>query len=352
MLISSKGQQQEAQLEKEDDVDNDYYYSNFVNALKTKTTKIDYTRRIKYFMNFLHIKQYAKLVENKDKKTIENDIKSFLVYLRKNRKISYKSAFHYLNAIKKFYYVNSDYDFKWKLIKMYLGNDDTDDNNDNTNDHLNQQQQQQENQEIVVVEEEEDRPYTRKEIQTMLKTANDLRVKIVILLISSSGIRIGAIPQLKLRNLKKIEKYQIYQINIYEGSRKSNYKTFCTPECSATIDTYLNYRKHSGEQLNGSNPLIREQFNPSDSFNVNHPKHILNATIRYLINEVLVKYSSLKQKLRYDYENKRKIGKNSTMQTHALRKFFDTEARKAGMYPDFVELLMGHKLQGVQFSLF
>ena len=59
----------------------------------------------------------------------------------------------------------------------------------------------------------------------MLKTATDIRVKIIVLLISSSGIPMGAIPLLKLRNLTKIEKYNLYQINVYEKSKKSNYKT-------------------------------------------------------------------------------------------------------------------------------
>ncbi len=35
------------------------------------------------------------------------------------------------------------------------------------------------------------------------------------------------------------------------------------------------------------------------------------------------------------------------MLTHAFSKFFDTEARTAGVYPDFVEMLMSHKLPGV-----
>ena len=51
----------------------------------------------------------------------------------------------------------------------------------------------------------------------MLRTANDPRAKIIILLISSSGMRLGAIPQLKLRNLERIEKYNLYKINVYEG---------------------------------------------------------------------------------------------------------------------------------------
>jgi hypothetical protein len=253
---------------------------------------------------------------------IEADIKAFLVYIREKRKISYRSAIQYFNAIKKFYYVNSEYDFKWPLIKMYLGNDDTDneyeddDNNDN---------------EIV-----EDRPYTKSEIQTMLKTATDIRVKIIILLISSSGIRYGALPLLKLENLIKIEKYNLYQITVYQKSRKYNYKTFCSPECASIIDSYLNYRKHAGETLRGDSPLLREQFNSSDKFKVNNPRPISLSLIRYLVNEVLVKYSTLRQKIEYDYENKRKkIGrKNSTMLTHGLRKYFDTESRKAGVYPD------------------
>ena len=103
---------------------NDYLYSKFVNSLKSKTTKFFYVRRVKYFMDFLGLisNEYSKLVDQKkDRKAIENDINSFLIYLRKDRKISYRSASYYLDALKKFYYVNSDYDFKWKLIKSYLG---------------------------------------------------------------------------------------------------------------------------------------------------------------------------------------------------------------------------------------
>lgn len=131
---------------------NDYLYSKFVNSLKSKTTKFFYVRRVKYFMDFLGLisNEYSKLVDQKkDRKTIENDINSFLIYLRKDRKISYRSASYYLDALKKFYYVNSDYDFKWKLIKSYLGDDDDEDDDNESKI-------------------EEDRPYTKKEIQTMV----------------------------------------------------------------------------------------------------------------------------------------------------------------------------------------
>ena len=75
-------------------------------------------------MKFLHIKNLRELIE-KPQKIIESDIKEYLVYLRKERKISYVTANTYLVPIRKFYYVNSDYQFKWDLITSYLGNDDT-----------------------------------------------------------------------------------------------------------------------------------------------------------------------------------------------------------------------------------
>ena len=209
----------------------DLYYSNFVNSLKSNATKWAYCARLKYFMDFVGASKYSELVEQ-DKKVIENNLKSYLVYLRQKRGVSFQSANHYLNPVKKFYYVNLDYEFKWGLIKMYLGDDDDDNNS-------------------IVQEGEEDRPYTRQEIQTMLKTANDIRSKIIILLISSSGMRSGAVPLLKIRNFTKVEKYNLYQINVYEKSKRSNYKTFCTPECASLIDSYLNYRKHAGETLKG-----------------------------------------------------------------------------------------------------
>ena len=51
------------QQQQEEETNNDYYYSNYVNALKSKTTKLDYTRRLKYFMDFMGFINYSQLVE-------------------------------------------------------------------------------------------------------------------------------------------------------------------------------------------------------------------------------------------------------------------------------------------------
>ena len=104
---------------------------------------------------------------------------------------------------------------------------------------------------------------------------------------SSSGLRHGAVNILKLRDFEKIEKYNIYQIIAYRKGKKYSYKTFCTPECTTLIDSYLNYRKHAGEQLKSNSPLIREQFNTNDKLKVNNSRHLTSKSIRYMVNDIV-----------------------------------------------------------------
>lgn len=247
----------------------DKIYTNFIYSFKTEVTRKNSMTTLKYYMNFLGVTTLRELVE-KPQKIIESDIKAYLVYLRNKKKVSYNTAVLYLSVIKKFYIVNTDYQIKWNLINMYLGNDDTDNGYDD---------------DIREVEEQEDRPYSKEEIKKMFSAAQEIRVKLVISLMSSSGLRNGAVNILKLRDLEKIEKYNIYKITAYRKSKKYSYKTFCSPECSALIDSYLEYRKNQGEQLTGNSPLIREQFNTNDKLKINNPRHLTPRGIRFMINE-------------------------------------------------------------------
>ena len=49
-----------------------------------------------------------------------------------------------------------------------------------------------------------DRPYAREEISRLLDDSQDKRLKIAILLMCGSGLRIGSISELKLRSLEPI----------------------------------------------------------------------------------------------------------------------------------------------------
>lgn len=62
-----------------------------------------------------------------------------------------------------------------------------------------------------------------------------LRIKMCIMIYSSTGIRRSVLKPLQLRNLKKIYNHDLYKFTIYEGE-KEQYITYCTPGTASLID--------------------------------------------------------------------------------------------------------------------
>ena len=109
-----------------------------------------------------------------------------------------------------------------------------------------------------------DRAYNHVEIAKLLEIADE-RSRVIILLMTSSGIRVGALPLLRLGNLEDSK------LTIYENDREE-YFTFITPECQKAIDSYLDFRARYGEKLGKNSPLVREQFNTMDPFRIKKAK--------------------------------------------------------------------------------
>jgi integrase len=88
---------------------------------------------------------------------------------------------------------------------------------------------------------DEDRPYTLEEIQNILSLGcNDLRSKAIVLLLASSGIRLGALPSMQIGDLTEtgFNGLNVYKIQVYART-PYKYYTFCTPECYKAISDYL-----------------------------------------------------------------------------------------------------------------
>jgi integrase len=184
------------------------------------------------------------------------------------------------------------------------------------------------------------RGYTPKQIAQMLTVADE-RVGAMILVLASTGIRIGALPEIKLKHLVVEDgNTSIYRISIYDGE----YFTFCTPEATNAINRYLEYRTRSGEKLGADSPLIREQFEREDTLKVRHPKTVSRSSMGSLLTETLIK-AGLRQ-LRHLMENQT-TGKstNEIPLAHGFRKFFNTALMNADVHPSFKKLLMGHSVQ-------
>ena len=159
-----------------------------------------------------------------------------------------------------------------------------------------------------------DRAYTHEQISKMLDVS-DLGAKNIILLMASSGIRIGSLPDIRIRNLKEIN--NIYKVTVYEGSN-SQYFTFCTPECSSYIDAYLNFKTKNGENLNQDSYTIRDQFDITDLEQIrNKSKGMSISGIESLLNVILLK--SGVRAINYNRDRK------EVARAHGFHKFFTTQ---------------------------
>jgi integrase len=182
-----------------------------------------------------------------------------------------------------------------------------------------------------------DRAYTHNEISILLNVA-DIRIKAIVLLMASSGVRVGSIPLLQIKHLKKMT-YGIYKITIYENSNEE-YFTFCTPECANAIDTYLEYRKRNGENLNSESYLIRKQFDIRDF------KHVIesNESICLPTLRGLIDTTTIKAGLRDVKHGELKRERKQIALTHAFRKFFTNQLINSKINPEIREMLLGHKI--------
>jgi integrase len=297
-------------------------------------------------MKYRHLTEYSQLIDGsdgqgkKDVKQIEDEITDFIIFL-KERNYSLASQKGYLHALNHFYDVN-DITIRLKKISKFLSNDDvvfseTEKEHDlNNNDSGNG-----------------DKPYTHEQIAKLLEFA-DIRTKVMILLMCSSGMRIGALPTLKIGDLIEIPRFNVYQIRVYAYSKSQRYHTFCTPECKKAIDSYLDYRRSCGENITPKSPLFRREFDKHDVWQAaKEVKALTKASVKKAIGEIL--YSSgLRTPLATapEIKDKRRLNtRRETAMSHGFRKFFDTWCTHSGMNGKYVKFCTGHSL-GVEDSYF
>jgi integrase len=289
-------QRQEQQPEEE-------AYSNFINSINSEITRKQYNAKSDYFMQFCSVDnhQHMLLISESD---LENRIRNYIIYLRHDRRLAPGTVSGYISPIAHFYEMNG-LTLHWKRLKKF----------------------QAKNYSVV-----EDKPYSHEQIKTLVDAA-PLRDKCMILLMSSAGLRRGALSYLRIKDLQKIDKYQLYRINVYKKEQEQ-YITFCTPECAKYIDQYLDWRKRIGEQLKPNSPLFRIEFDTTTE--VNRPKAVSTHVVAFVVHKLLYKTG-----IRLQPNNHTQ--RTELMQTHGLRKFFKTTCINSGMNPLYSEYLMGHR---------
>ena len=168
-------------------------YFEFINSISSNQTKQVYVSALIRFMKFCRLDSVDELLKIDMQKAIIDYVVSL-----KNSKLSHNTIHVLLAAIYHFCEM-SDIVINKKKIRKYKG------------------------ERIRVVK---DPAYTHNEI-SMFLTLGDIRIKAVVLLMVSSGIRVGSIPSLQLRHFQKMT-HGIYKITLYENS-SDEYFTFLYP---------------------------------------------------------------------------------------------------------------------------
>ena len=203
--------------------------------------------------------------------------------------------------------------------------------------------------------------YTHEEISSLASLCDE-RGKAIVLLMASTGMRVGALPSLKLRHLKRYDlddgKY-VYRIQVYATSRKDSYSSFCTPECATAIDNYLSYRKKVDRSLvrdlNTGNwgpdetYLLTKLFDvdeyrfPSSSQLYKEPMSAMG--LRAYIVKKLKKLNLRKEwRLTENSSVYRASHKNELHPCHSFRIFAITNMQRSKIDKTVREMLVGHSV--------
>lgn len=161
----------------------------------------------------------------------------------------------------------------------------------------------------------------------MLSATTHLRNKAIIHFLASTGCRIGALPELKIKHIKNMPD-GCKVVTIYPDDREE-YFTFLTPESSAVIDSYLEKRQRDGEYLDPEHPLFRQIY----SLGIAKPKFMVKVSIQSVIDRILRRAG-----LRFGRDGSRR----EVQLDHGFRKRWNTIVKTT----DGVKILLAEKMMG------
>lgn len=284
----------------------------FKRAINSKATFSVYKNSMKVFMQFTRVDNDPDQLLLGSNEQIEDSIMGFIA-VQKGDGLSSSMINTRLAAIKLFYDMNRR-PLAWRMIRRTVGT---------TMKH-------------------KDRAYTREEIQKLLSVA-DIRGRVIILLLVSTGMRVGAVPKLQKKHIVPIEKYGIYKFIVYEGYGEE-YGAFCTPECRNAIDEYFAYRQRYGEKIGPNSPLLRTEFDRNDMREIMNSKPVSEVTISANIRRLIIAAGIRPKTALVEGQYPARI-RHEIKALHGFRKFYDTEMTKAGVSLLWVEMLEGHDIK-------
>ena len=199
-----------------------------------------------------------------------------------------------------------------------------------------------------------DEAYTRELIKKMLEYS-DLRAKIPILFMASSGMRLGGFVGLRDGDIRPIhdevtgKKLIAAHVIVYKGT-DDEYDTFISPEAFSTYEEYRNLRTKFGEVITKKSPILLRRFDISPdgkTATLDNTKPVALSTVAGIIRTVAYKAGIREVSENYKDRYNIKIARG-------FRKFFNTtlsniRTKDGRLAIDFIrkEMMMGHALMNI-----
>lgn len=164
----------------------------------------------------------------------------------------------------------------------------------------------------------EDTLPAKEDLKKVLSSCN-LRAKTIIILLSSSGLRVGELRNLKISDTDLNLEPGVIKIKGLTAKERKSRTTFLSTEAKQTLQTYLEHRKNNGHQITDDSFI----------FTTNDGTQMSYQNLQFILNNVFKKVS-------------KKEGKRYGLHAHSLRKFFKTQLISAGVPGPIVDRLVGH----------
>ncbi|MHB8546714.1 MAG: tyrosine-type recombinase/integrase [Nitrosotalea sp.] len=271
----------------------------FESAIKSEATKVQYKLIVSKFLDWAKVDDVDNFV-TQDQKKLQILIEDYTIYLKTKSGLSPNSIPRQFFALQLLFAMN-DVILNWVKIRKLLP---------------------------AAVKLSGEYPYTNDHLRMMLSNSKIPRSRALIHFTASTGCRIGAIPDLKIKHLTKMED-GCTAVLIYDGSTEEYY-SFLTPEAGKSLDEYLQQRERNGEKIESESPVftkIKNGWGTTGHIRVKELKMLM-----YRITKCVVK-SKNTSKTRYDIQL-----------SHGFRKRFASILKnndKANL--SLVEKLMGHR---------
>ena len=280
----------------------------FHESLQSEHSRSTYTYLVKLFREYHDIKSFDAILEI-DHKEIQKLVETYVIHIKKS--INPNTVPTYINPIKTFLEIN-DIDLNWRKIKRLYPNK---------------------------IKRSGASAYQTTDVQKMLDVTPQIRSKAIIHFLASTGVRVGAIPELKIKHLRDMPN-DCKMILIYENST-DEYNTFLTPEASLALELYMNERKSHGETINEDSPLFRQRYLLGELTAIPISKKAIQS---------IIKRSGHNASIRGQKTN----GRYSEQLVHGFRKRFNTILKLNNEVNDnAIEKMMGHTngLDGVYLQI-